>query len=84
MSDKVINTEAIQAAIKAQRWDKASYVYAMDNMFMYRYWDSYKKPELIERFYEAIKDYNNFRKIEKYTTFRDINCLIPELIATHY
>lgn len=67
---KVVNIEKVKEAIKAQKWTKSSYVYAMDHIELYRCWDSYKLAELKEMFFNKIADYNNFRKIESFTTFR--------------
>lgn len=61
---------AIQNAIKAQKWNRSSYEYAMNSMLPYRYWDVYKKAELIEIFYKTIE--TKFHLIKGYTTFRNI------------
>lgn len=70
---ETIKTE-IQKAIKAQKWDKSSYAYAVHGM---SHWDvigffpdQYKKAEVIARFWELIE--TKFYMIKDYTTFKNI------------
>lgn len=65
------NIQAIKDAIKAQKWNRSSYEYALNAMLPYRYWDVYKKPELIANFYEAIE--TRFNAIKTFTTFRHLS-----------
>lgn len=64
------NKDLIKQAIKNQKWDRSSYEYALNSTLPYRYFDIYKKPELIELFYKTIE--TKFKFIAGYTTFRNI------------
>lgn len=64
--------EAIKGAIKAQRWDKHSYQYALSGMDHWGMWEysTLLKKEIIERFYLMIE--TKFYLIKHYTTFKNI------------
>ena len=65
--------EALQEAIKAQKWDRSSYEYALNAMLPNRcFSDSsiYKKAELIDMFYEAVE--TKWSSIRNFTTFKNL------------
>ena len=63
----------IEGEIKKQRWDKASYAYAIGSLDHYSsfhmYPECHKKQEIIDRFYKLCE--TKFWLIAGYTTFRD-------------
>jgi hypothetical protein len=72
-----MDIEKIKQAIKAQKWDKASYAYAIDGMnpWIFPISGMYSltlKKELIERFYKDIQDAEKWARIKDYTTFRNL------------
>lgn len=74
---KVLNVEAIEKAIKNQKWDKHSFAYAIGHMSLNRgdlTWK--KKAELVEEFYRLIQ--TKFKAIESFTTFKGIECFVEE------
>ena len=68
-----METEKIKQAIKAQKWDKSSYEYAIHAM---NPWTNisglYLKKELIERFYRDIQEPKKWNCIKNFTTFKNI------------
>lgn len=62
--------QQISDAIKKQKWDRHSYEYACNAMSPYRYFDIYKKPELIEIFYTLCE--TKFDRIANFTTFKHL------------
>jgi hypothetical protein len=69
--------EKIKQAIKAQKWDKASYEYAVDAMNPWifpisRMYSLKLKKDLIERFYADIQDAEKWARIKDFTTFKNI------------
>lgn len=64
---RTTSIDNIKAAIKAQKWDKYSYVYALNAMEPHRAWDVYTKKHLVEIFYEYIQ--HSFRSIARFSTF---------------
>jgi len=65
--------EKIKQAIKAQKWDKASYEYAINAMNPWTIIDGmYLKKELIERFYREIQNPKKWACIKNFTTFKNI------------
>lgn len=68
-----METEKIKQAIKAQKWDKASYEYAIHSM---NPWTNicgmYLKKELIERFYADIQEPKKWACIKNFTTFKNL------------
>jgi hypothetical protein len=66
--------DQIKSAIKAQKWDKSSYSYAIGGMDPFNpkslYYDSYKKEEIVKEFYKLCE--TKFRNITHYTTFKNI------------
>jgi hypothetical protein len=69
-----MDIEKIKQAIKAQKWDKASYIYALEGMNLHSYgaFDMRKKPEVIEIFYRHIQEPVKWARIKDYTTFRNL------------
>lgn len=68
-----METEKIKQAIKAQKWDKASYEYAIHHMNPWtNIYGMYLKKELIERFYKDIQDAKKWACIKNFTTFRNL------------
>jgi len=69
-----MNIEAIKEAIKKAKWDKHMYAYAIGAMDIHStcsLWpDSYRKAELIERFYKLCE--TRFDKIANFTTFKHL------------
>jgi len=67
------NIEEIKQAIKAQKWDKASYEYAIHAMNPWTYISGlYLKKELIEKFYADIQEPKKWARIKDFTTFKNI------------
>ena len=76
MKSQVPTREALELAIKAQKWDRGSYEYALNAMLPYRcFSDSsiYKKADLIELFYATIP--TKWDSIKGFTTFRSLTYL---------
>lgn len=73
MTNNVPTREALEIAIKAQKWDRSSYEYALNHMLPYRcFSDSsiYLKKELVELFYETVK--TKWNNIKSFTTFKNL------------
>lgn len=65
--------QKIKDAIKAQKWDKYSYVYAINAMLPY-YWgdgEGRYKADVIDYFYELIE--TKFNNIKGFTTFKNLD-----------
>lgn len=77
METQVINIETVKTAVKAQKWDKYSYAYALDHIYPHSLYahslDIYKKVELVEKFYTAIQDPAKFARVKSFTTFRNLD-----------
>jgi len=64
----------IEKAIKAQKWDKYGFQYAISGMDVHSsygtiFGDSYYKKEIIEKFWELCE--TRFYRIADFTTFRN-------------
>jgi len=67
------NIQSIKDAIKAQKWDKSSYVYAINGMLPY-YWgdgEGRYKADVIAYFYQLVE--TRFSAIKGYTTFKHLS-----------
>lgn len=73
---RTTSIDNIKAAIKAQKWDKYSYVYALNAMKPHSFYDRYKKQYLIDLFFEEIE--SKFRCIAHFTTFKDVQWTVDE------
>ena len=66
--------DQIKSAIKAQKWVKSCYGYAIGGMDPFNakslYCDSYKKEEVVNEFYRLCE--TKFKSISGYTTFKNI------------
>lgn len=58
-------------AVKAAKWQRSNYEYALNNLMPWHYWCQYKLPELKEIFKEQIK--TKFYLIADFTTFKSLN-----------
>jgi hypothetical protein len=69
-----METEKIKQAIKAQKWDKFSYEYAIKHMNAHYMSHGYmgKKADVIERFYNDIQEPKKWNCIKDFTTFKNI------------
>lgn len=69
-----METEKIKQAIKAQKWDKFSYEYAIKHMntSYLQHGHMGKKAEVIERFYADIQEPKKWARISNFTTFKNI------------
>jgi hypothetical protein len=69
--------EEIKAAVKAQKWTKSSFIYALDHMEPTRCWSIIesivKRPEVEAAFYAASQDADKWRRVSKFTTFRHLS-----------
>ena len=71
--DTVPTRVQLEQAIKAQRWDRSSYEYALNAMLPYRCFNDssiYKKAELIELFYTIVP--TKWNCIKGFTTFKHL------------
>lgn len=71
--DTVPTRAQLEQAIKAQKWDRGSYEYALNAMLPYRYFSDssiYKKADLIELFYKTVQ--TKWNSIKSFTTFKNI------------
>ena len=65
--------EKIKQAIKEQKWDKASYEYAIHNMNPWTHISGlYLKNELINKFFRDIQEPKKWARIKDFTTFKNI------------
>ena len=72
---KTINKEVIASAIKAAKWDKASFHYAVSFMRPagdFIGYDWYTKKELVEQFWSLVE--TRFSVIAGFTTFNGFEC----------
>jgi hypothetical protein len=69
-----METEKVKEAIKAEKWDKFSYEYAIKRMNAYYLPHGHmgKKAEVIERFYKDIQNPEKWARIKDFTTFKNI------------
>lgn len=65
--------EELEVTIKAAKWDRSSYEYALNHMLPHRYFNDssiYLKKDLVELFYETVK--TKWNNIKSFSTFKNL------------